>query len=142
MNGVTITLAGPPRGKGRPRFARATGRAYTDAATQNYEAALRIAAQEAMGDMPPFDGPLHVEVIADLPIPTSWSRRKRLDAVNGAVVPTVKPDVDNLLKCIDALNGVVWNDDKQIVVATVHKWYAEKPGLEIRVIMQGTGHVR
>lgn len=130
---VTIRLAGAPQGKGRPRFARATGRAFTPAATRSYEAALRYVAQESMGDRPLMTGPLDVIVMASFPIPKSFSKTKRSDALIGEVRPVVKPDIDNLLKVIDALNGVVFEDDKQIVKAEVEKRYASSPCLEIQV---------
>lgn len=130
---LEITLDGTPKGKGRPRFARATGRAFTPAATRNYEAALRYAAQEAQGEAPPHAGPLVAEIVAYMPIPKSWPKRRRADALAGRTVPTGKPDVDNLLKTIDALNGVVWVDDAQVADVRVRKLFSEKPALTIRI---------
>jgi Holliday junction resolvase RusA-like endonuclease len=128
---VTIRLAGEPKGKGRPRFGN--GRTFTPAATRAYEAALRYAAQETMGSRPLMTGPLDVIVMASFPIPKSFSKSKRSDALIGEVRPVVKPDIDNLLKVIDALNGVVFEDDKQIVKAEIEKRYASSPCLEIQV---------
>jgi Holliday junction resolvase RusA-like endonuclease len=52
----------------------------------------------------------------------------------GYVRPVVKPDADNLLKTIaDALNGVCYSDDSQIVEVTLNKWYAEEPKAEILI---------
>jgi len=132
---ITIRLGGVPKGKGRPRFVRATGHAFTPAATRSYEAALRLAAQDVMGDRAPLSGPLRVIVAASFAIPRSWSKRKRLDALVGTLRPTVKPDLDNLLKCLDALNGVVFDDDKQVVDATVLKTYADRPELTVQVTL-------
>jgi Holliday junction resolvase RusA-like endonuclease len=134
---VIIRLAGEPKGKGRPRFARASGRAFTPAATRSYEAALRYAAQETMGERPLMVGALEILVVANFPVPKSFSKAKRLAALAGEARPTVKPDVDNLLKTIDALNGVVFEDDKQIVSATVQKFYSDRPDLTIRVMPMG-----
>lgn len=130
---VVITLAGEPKGKGRPRFARATGRAFTPAATRSYEAALRYAAQEAMGDRFPIGDAVVVTVEARMPIPQSWSKKRRAEAAAGRLRATCKPDIDNLVKVIDALNEVVWVDDKQIVKAEVTKVYSDKPALVIQV---------
>ncbi len=47
--------------------------------------------------------------------------------------PTVKPDWDNLGKVTDALNGIVWEDDKQVVDGQVIKYYDREPRLEIVV---------
>lgn len=128
---IVITLAGEPRGKGRPRFGN--GRSYTDAKTQHYEAALRIAAMDAMGVRRPIEGPVIVNIEARVPVPASWSKKKRQSALSGEVRPTTKPDIDNIVKTWDALNHVVFNDDRQIVEAAVRKVYHEKPALIITV---------
>ena len=44
-----------------------------------------------------------------------------------------KPDCDNLLKCVDALNQIVFVDDRQIVRAIVAKRYGERPCLKIEI---------
>lgn len=130
---VSIRLAGEPKGKGRPRFSRASGRAFTPAATASYEAALRYAAQEEMGERPPFVCPLRVTITAYMPIPKSWSKTKTEQARSGQLMPTGKPDWDNLAKCTDALNEVVWRDDSQIVAGLVRKLYSDNPALCIEV---------
>jgi Holliday junction resolvase RusA-like endonuclease len=130
---VTIRLAGVPEGKGRPRFARATGRAFTPAATRSYEAALRFAGQEAMGARTPIDGALAITIIAALPIPESRSKAWKTAAIAGTEHPTVRPDFDNLAKVVDALNQVVWIDDKQVVSALIVKIYSDRPALTIEV---------
>jgi Holliday junction resolvase RusA-like endonuclease len=126
---ITIRLAGVPKGKGRPRFSRASGRAYTPEATRSYEGALRYAAQQVMGDRPPLEGPLMVLMNAWFPIPASWSKSKRA----AAYYAPCKPDADNLAKVLDALNEVVFKDDKQVVALHLRKFYGEQPALEITV---------
>jgi Holliday junction resolvase RusA-like endonuclease len=45
----------------------------------------------------------------------------------------VRPDIDNYAKAIlDALNGVMWADDGQIVQLTASKSYGE-PRVEIEI---------
>lgn len=130
---IVIRLAGEPKGKGRPRFLKATGRAFTPTATRSYEAALRLAAQAIMVGRPPLDGPLSIKIAAGFPIPASWSRKKRTDAAAGLIWPTVKPDADNLAKMLDALNEVVFRDDKQAVSVLIEKRYSETPDFIISV---------
>lgn len=131
---IRIVLRGAPQGKGRPRFVRATGHAYTPAKTRSYESDLRLAAQDAMGMRSPIDGPVRVDICASLPIPKSWARAKRASAVSNTIRPTGRPDADNYLKaCADALNNVVWRDDSQVVEATVIKRYSDVPALEVIV---------
>lgn len=82
----------------------------------------------------PFDGPISIAVDALFPIPQSWSQRQWHRAVAGAILPTGRPDLDNIQKCVgDALNGVVWHDDKQIVSASIRKRYSNRPALVIKV---------
>ncbi len=65
-----------------------------------------------MNGQPPLEGALELLVTATFPVPTSWSRRKREAALAGTFPHVTKPDCDNLLKCIDALNQIVFVDDK------------------------------
>lgn len=130
---VTIRLAGVPVGKGRARFVRATGHAFTPEKTRNYESALRVAAGEAMIGRTPIEGPLTVSVMAAFPVPASWSKKKQQAALANLVRPTGKPDADNLLKALDALNQIVFRDDAQIVEAHVGKAYSATPELVVIV---------
>jgi Holliday junction resolvase RusA-like endonuclease len=139
---VTFALAGQPRGKGRPRVSvrrtenpaqPAFARVYTPAKTRHYEAALAFQAQAAMVGKRLLEGQLRVLMTAVFSVPASWSKRKRGSALSGALRPTKKPDADNILKCCDALNGVVFKDDSQIVDARVTKWYGPAPELEVTV---------
>lgn len=134
---IVIELAGPPRGKGRPRATvnRRTGFAqvYTDDKTAKYEAQLRFAAQQEMAGRPPTAQPIRVMVEARFAVPQSWSRRARAAALCGHTRPTTTPDADNLLKTLDSLNGVVWVDDRQIVDGVIRKVYAEAPALIVTV---------
>lgn len=138
---IVVRLAGPPRGKGRPRMRVITSRGgqsfasvYTDAETRNYEGMLRQEAVLAMRASPLLAGPLRVVIHALFPVPASWSRRKRGQALDGLLRPTGKPDFDNIGKlACDPLNGIVWNDDAQVVDARIIKSYADKPCLMISV---------
>ncbi len=86
-----------------------------------------------MGMGEPFDYPLSVKVEAFMPIPASWSLKKQASAASGEIAPTTKPDSDNIAKMKDALNGVVWRDDSQIVSLLVVKRYSRTPLLRIGV---------
>ena len=132
---VNIALDGPARGKGRPRATVRNGHAtvYTDDKTVKYEAQLRFAAMQAMAGRPPTAQPVALLMTVRFAVPVAWSRKKTAAALLGHVRPTVKPDADNTLKLTDALNGIVWLDDKQVVDARVRKIYAETPGLLIEV---------
>src|SRR5688572_16680202 len=133
---VRIVVDGPPVGKGRPRFIRASGRAFTPAKTASYEAILAHAAGEAMAGRPPLDGPVRVTATAYMTIPASWSKRKTEEALVGILRPG-KPDADNLLKTLDAFNGIVWRDDAQVAEAQISKLYDPDPRFEVEVYPLG-----
>lgn len=128
-----FTLAGQPVAKGRVRFARATGHAFTPEKTVAYESMLSLAGQEAMKGAPPFNGPLEVRVWAELQIPASWSLKKKRLASSGRLLPIGRPDLDNYAKILDALNLIVWTDDSQIVDLRVTKIYSTQPQMTIEV---------
>lgn len=52
--------------------------------------------------------------------------------VSGNIRPTHKPDFDNVTKAVcDALNGIAYSDDSQIVDAMERKFYSEQPRIEV-----------
>lgn len=136
LTNVAFTVPGEPVGKGRPRATTIHGsaRLYTPKKTANYEGLVALAAQTAMAGAAPFLGPLAVEIEAVHTIPASWSKKRRNDALCGDAWPTVKPDIDNIVKAIaDGGNGVAWVDDKQIVRLATMKRYGATPGVWVRV---------
>ena len=136
MSPILVTVAGAPVPKGRPRIGSVNGRptAFTPAHTRKYEAHARLAAQDAMDGREPLDGPVEVRVVARLPIPRSWSRKRRRMAEDGEIRPAKRPDLDNMVKsATDACNGIAYLDDRQIVSLRARKEYAAAPGLEILV---------
>ena len=51
------------------------------------------------------------------------------------ILPTKKPDTDNIAKAIlDALNGVAYYDDAQVVELHVVKKYSDEPRAEVMII--------
>src|SRR5262245_15697265 len=128
---VTIVIGGPPTAKGRPRMTR-SGFAYTPAATRKYEAHGRLAAQLAMDGMPPIAVPVRAEITVDLPVPASWSGKRRDAALRGDIRPTSRPDADNFVKAgLDAVNAIVVADDSLVDDLVVTEKYATVPALTI-----------
>lgn len=128
---LTIHVPGDIRGKGRPRFGNE--RTYTDSKTLNAEAWVRHCAVQAVGS-PCLEGPLSLVMNVTVGIPASWSKRKQADALAGLVRPTGRPDCDNQLKLAsDALNGIVWKDDAQLVDVTIVKRYGREPGAVLEI---------
>lgn len=108
-------------------------RHFTDAKTRSYEAQIGFAAKLAMRGQPLLSGPVSAVMTFSLPIPASWPHRKAQDASLGLTLPTVAPDLDNLAKAVlDGCNGVVFEDDKQVVYLEATKRYADRPGVAVR----------
>jgi len=122
---LTVTIPGTLRGKARPRVMK-SGHAYTPAATVSAEAWVKQCALDQVGQLC-LEGALRVEIAIASEIPASWPKKKQAGAIGGSVYPVGRPDIDNLQKTIfDALNGVLWRDDSQIVQLQARKFYASK----------------
>lgn len=134
---VTFVVPGVPKGKERPRVIRdVSGRphAYTPTATKNKEKAIAgLYLESANGYR--FEGkPLRVVMNFYYPIPTSWSKGDKAKALAGIRTPCVKPDLDNVVKLVmDALNGVAYPDDKQILILEASKKYSEIARTEVLI---------
>lgn len=69
-----------------------------------------------------------------MPIPKSTPKKKKAMMLDGKIQPTKKPDLDNIAKIIsDALNGIAYNDDKQIVHLKVTKKYNKTPHVKVNI---------
>ena len=141
---VTFTVPGAPRGKGRPRTAVIGGHAriFTDSKTRAEEGAIRVIASAAMRGAAPYDGPVILRCCAYRQIPRSWSAKKQAAAEAGDLVPASRPDWDNVAKLVaDALNGICWVDDGQVVAAVIFKRYAIRPRvvIDVQSVVQQAG---
>lgn len=134
-----VWIPGAPIGKARPRVTRA-GRTYTPARTAEHEDRIRkeAAAVASMrspdgSPMAPMQGPLICNIVCQMPIPKSWPKARREDAQRFGRWHTGKPDADNLAKAVlDALNGILYEDDSQVVMLAVTKRYAKaEPGTTV-----------
>lgn len=131
---MEFIVNGDPQGKARPRFSYKTGTVYTPSKTTKYEKQIRKAFIVAGGEIIPAD--CYAAVIVDVyfKIPKSYTKRKRLACQYNINRPAKKPDCDNVLKVVmDALNGVAYVDDKQVVSVTCRKYYAAQGGGYIKV---------
>ena len=136
MDSVSFTVPGTPIGKGRPRFARqgAFVRTFTPENTANYENLVKVKAEKAMQGREIFGGAVSVEISLLITPPSSWSLKKQRAALAGEIYPTTKPDWDNCGKCIcDAINEIVFRDDKQVVDARVSKRYSKNASAVVTV---------
>lgn len=132
--GFHFTVPGDPQGKGRPRTNRKTGKTYTPPETRNYETLIRECYVISGGSMLfPKGSPVWLQVVAHYAMPKSFAKWKRR-AVEAGVVAyvTTKPDFDNIAKVVaDALNGLAYHDDAQVVFGQCLKVYGTHPRVEV-----------
>ena len=132
---IHFQVEGDPKGKGRPRFSRVGNftKVYTDKQTLSYEAMIATFAKQAMGASDPLKTPVSVFLHVRLPIPQSYSKKRKEACLRGVEYPK-KVDLDNVYKSItDAMQGIVYLNDSQIVEAHITKVYAETAGANIMV---------
>lgn len=112
------------RGKGRPRLTK-SGHAFTDEKTRNYENLVKLLAMEAMkkAGVTATDKPVKATINAFFEIPKSYTKKKVQAIIDGKEKPLKKPDLDNIIKCVDGCNRIVFKDDAQIYSITATKSY-------------------
>lgn len=122
---IEFTVPGRPVPMARPRVT--SHGTYTSKRCRDYKAAVAIAAKAAMRGKDPMEGAVLCSIEIGLAIPKSYTKEKRIAAVNNIISPINKQsgDVDNYAKAImDALNDICWVDDAQVKILTVSKCFA------------------
>lgn len=129
---MKIIIEGKPEPQLRPRISG--NRMYDPKKTSDYKKYVRLSArQQYKGE--PLKKALTVEMDIYREIPKSTSNKRRLMKNEKAIRPIVKPDVDNYTKGIlDALNGIIYKDDSQVVDLTARKYYSDNPRVEVEII--------
>lgn len=113
---MIFQVIGKPRGKARPRFDGRHKRTFTPASTADYERLVRQAYISSGGYLLSETEPIKILIIAQF--------KKAVSSKKDA--PTMKPDNDNIEKAVcDALNGIAYKDDSQIVHSEVRKVWAK-----------------
>jgi Holliday junction resolvase RusA-like endonuclease len=112
---MIFQVIGKPRGKARPRFDGRHKRTFTPASTADYERLVRQAYISSGGYLLSETAPIKILIVAQF--------KKAVSSKKEA--PTMKPDNDNIEKAVcDALNGIAYRDDSQIVHSEVMKVWA------------------
>lgn len=124
-----------PVEQARPRATRTKYgiRLYDPKKVADYKKQLAMMCKLWYKDKPLY-GQLKVELNFYRHLQESISKKERALRISGAHRPIVKPDTDNYIKStLDALNGLLWEDDNQIVDLVAHKYYSDNPRVEIEV---------
>ena len=129
-------IPGKVQAKQRPRFSK-SGIVYTPKETRVYEKFVRACYSDYANQYKwePYDGQLRAEVEVFIQVPKSDSKLKKQAKIIGEIRPTIKPDCDNLAKSIlDSLNGLAYQDDRQIIELSVKKFYAEQSEVRVKLM--------
>lgn len=135
---ISLDVLGIPAPKGSSRAIVRGKRAVlipcsSDAGKRKMQTWTAVVAWKARlathGKIAFVDAALTVSIVFRMPRPRGHYGARGLFPSSPAF-PATKPDVDKLARStLDALTGIVWDDDSRIVVLSVAKVYAE-PGRE------------
>lgn len=121
---MMLQIEGKITGKARPRFTK-FGNVYTPKNTMQYEKRIYTEYRNKYGQQK-MNGATEISITAYFHVPKSYTKSQKQGCLNGDYLPTKKPDSDNIAKVVlDALNGVAYIDDKDVVKLTVQKRYTE-----------------
>jgi len=128
-----IIITGQITGKARPRLNGNTGKVYTQRETKRYEDLIAWCYKTQRGEFF-YDLPVKATILAEYAIPKGTPKAKREAMLAQSILPTKKPDIDNIEKIVlDALNGIAYKDDKQVVKTDCIKKYAAESRLLVKV---------
>jgi Holliday junction resolvase RusA-like endonuclease len=106
-------------------------RTYTDSKTKTNEDTIKQYALIAMGASQPLETALEAFIYISLAIPPSYSKKRTQACLDGSEKPITRGDIDNFCKQVmDACNGIIYVDDRQIISLYSTKVYGE-PFIEV-----------
>jgi Holliday junction resolvase RusA-like endonuclease len=131
-----------PVPKERPRVVKnpKTGAVfgYTPERTAAMGRSVKAVISRVMGQAKPISGPLRIDMTFVMPLPASWPKWKKEAALEGLIVPTGRPDMDNLEKnLLDAANETLIVDDSYVINRHAWKIYGETPAIKMSVEQTG-----
>lgn len=144
MNKLEFNIPGAPKAQARPRFGVVTNKktgkshavAFDPKQSRDHKNWIKFCATDAVKicGWQYSEKPLAVVIEAYFEIPKSKTKKFKEGAMQGTILPVVKPDLDNIAKgVLDALNTVIFKDDSQIVELTVKKFYNDEPYTKVLI---------
>ncbi len=83
----------------------------------------------------PLEGAIEMHLSFYVPIPKGTSSKRRLQMLNGIILPTKRPDFDNLAYLVtNALKQIVYRDDSQVTDCIIRKRYSDRPRTIVKII--------
>jgi len=99
---------------------------------------VAAAAHECLDGAPPLEGALYLEVDFFFQRPAAHfgsGRNSQIVKPSAPRFPSVRPDVTKLLRAVeDALTGLAWRDDAQVVVQQARKKYGTPERAEVLIL--------
>lgn len=127
---MKFTIPGEPTGKARPRVTK-WGTHNTEK-TILYENLVKMCYQEQCKRY--TEKALKVTIAVYYSIPKSTAKKNIELMLNGQIHPCKKPDIDNVAKIIlDALNGIAYKDDTQVISLVVGKFYSNQANVKVEI---------
>lgn len=128
---VVFEVFGVPIPKGSTKAFNVKGKKFPVVTADNEKTkpwAQQITATAmVLKQVPLWTGPVSLEVRFNMPKPMSLPKRR-------FSYPTKKPDMDKLLRTVkDALKGIFYKDDAQVVEVLMRKCYAEVPSVIVTI---------
>ena len=147
MREIRFRVRGIPRpaGSKRPFRNPTTGKiVLVDASGEpgrNWRQSCQAAALLATGDGPLLEGPLHLVLTFYLTRPKGHFRTGSAHAgevkPTARLYPTTRPDTTKLVRAVeDALTGIIWRDDSQVVAQTATKVYSDDGSCGVDVLIE------
>lgn len=130
---ITFIVQGKAVPKARPRVCRY--RTYTPQKTKDYEELVAWNFKDQCNQK--YEKPLALRVDINIYIkPLKANKDKTQKMLNGEIRPTTRPDIDNIAKSItDALNGIAYDDDSQIVELMIFKKYCRTDYVTVSIMI-------
>lgn len=126
MTSFAVDLPFKPIPKGRPRVCN--GRAYTPKRTKSFETDVGVIVRCKMNQLgiKKFKEGVSVCVI--------FNFKTTKETLVGSFNHTTTSDLDNLVKSVlDAMNGIVYDDDRQVFHIEAYKRWSTEDGVNLRI---------
>ena len=138
---IKFTVDGEPVPKARARtfYNKKAGRvmSYTPKETMGFENKVAAYAVQFRPKEGVNLGAIRIFIEIFKSIPKSMSKKNRILAEEKKLRPITRPDGDNYEKGIfDALKGIIWHDDGQVVDCYWRKYFSCKPRVEIIILTE------
>ena len=133
---IFFEIPGDAQAQGRPRAGKTKrGKVvmYDPKESRDYKSYVRLIASQHRPKSP-LEGQLEVFIKIYRRMPKSITKKRRQAVIEGIHRPITKPDLTNIAKGIeDALNGIIYKDDSQIVDLHISKYYSDRPRVEVQI---------